>query len=172
MCMLGCGLCGDLVVSIFRRIVVDESRVTAAVWGPFDQFLITGHEDGTLAQYNITEVSHASISPSFPLPPSPSLSSLPPFFSLPLPPSPSLSLPLSLSFPLFLPLPSTSHFCSSFLFLPLPLSPPLSFPFPSQIYKLVSTDPLVNTSKINISQCLINHFRVKGVYTRCENTRG
>ena len=129
MCMLRCGLCGDLVVLIFRRIVVDESRVTAAVWGPFDQFLITGHEDGTLAQYNITEVSLLS------------LHLLSPF-----------------SFPFFLPLPSTSHFCSSFLFFPIPLSPPLSFPFPSQIYKLVSTDPLVNTSKINISQCLINHL--------------
>ena len=163
MCMLGCGLCGDLVVSIFRRIVVDESRVTAAVWGPFDQFLITGHEDGTLAQYNITEVSHASISPSFSLP-------FPPF-PLSLPSSPSLSLPfppLSLFSCLFLYLPLL-------LFLPLsslPLSPPLSSSFPSQIYKLVSTESLVNTSKINISQCVINHFRVKGVYTRCENTRG
>ena len=125
-------LCGDLVVSNFRRIVVDESRVTAAVWGPFDQFLITGHEDGTLAQYNITEVTLLS------------LHLLSPFLSF------FLSFLFASS--------STSHFCSSFLFLPLPLSPPLSSPFSSQIYKLVSTDPLVNTSKINISQCLINHL--------------
>ena len=93
-------LCGDLVVSNFRRIVVDESRVTAAVWGPFDQFLITGHEDGTLAQYNITEVSHASIFSFlfpflsfclFPLPPTSALpSSFFPFLFLllSLPPSP------------------------------------------------------------------------------------
>ena len=115
MCMLGCGLCGDRVVLIFRRIVVDESRVTAAVWGPFDQFLITGHEDGTLAQYNITEVSHASISPSF---------------SLPFPPFPSLSLSLSLSlFSCLFPLPPASALPSSFfpflfLLLSLPPSPP------------------------------------------------
>ena len=35
-------VCGCVVIlwfSTFRRIVVDESRVMAAVWGPFDQFL-------------------------------------------------------------------------------------------------------------------------------------
>ena len=69
---------------------MDESRVTAAVWGPFDQFLITGHEDGTLAHYNITEVSPCLYPPP-PPPPSPSL------------PASSFYLHLLLSFPLFLP---------------------------------------------------------------------
>jgi len=40
-----------------RKVVVEGSRVTSALWGPFDQFLITGHEDGTLAQYDILHVS-------------------------------------------------------------------------------------------------------------------
>ena len=102
MCMLGCGLCGDLVVLIFRRIVVDESRVTAAGWGPFDQFLITGHEDGTLAQYNITEVTLLSLH----------LLSLFPFLSFclfPLPPTSALP---------------SSFFPFLFLLLSLPPSPP------------------------------------------------
>ena len=149
-------VCGCVVIlwfSISRRIVVDESRVTAAVWGPFDQFLITGHEDGTLAHYNITEVSpclHLLTLPlplplSLPLPStsifcSPSLS-LPSFPLSPLLPSlspPSLSLP---SFPLSPFLPSLSP---PSLSLPsFPLSPLLPSPpsLPSQIYNLISTDP-------------------------------
>ena len=43
MCMHVCGCVVILCFSTFRRIVVDESRVTAAVWGLFDQFLIAGH---------------------------------------------------------------------------------------------------------------------------------
>lgn len=37
-------------------MVVDGSRVSSAVWGAFDQYIITGHEDGTLAKYNILKV--------------------------------------------------------------------------------------------------------------------
>lgn len=44
-----------------RKVVVEGSRVTSALWGPFDQFLITGHEDGTLAQYDILHVSHVPL---------------------------------------------------------------------------------------------------------------
>lgn len=37
---------------------MDGSKITAAAWGPLDQYLLTGHEDGSLSQYNILEVSH------------------------------------------------------------------------------------------------------------------
>ena len=34
------------------RIPVQGSKVTAALWGPFDQSIITGHEDGSLSHYD------------------------------------------------------------------------------------------------------------------------
>ena len=40
----------------FRRVVVDNSKVTAAVWGPLDEYIVTGHESGALSQYNIFDV--------------------------------------------------------------------------------------------------------------------
>ena len=49
--------CLALLCTPPRKVVVEGSRVTSALWGPFDQFLITGHEDGTLAQYDILHVS-------------------------------------------------------------------------------------------------------------------
>lgn len=42
--------------SPIRNVVVDHSKVTAAVWGPLDQYIITGHVNGDLSQYNILEV--------------------------------------------------------------------------------------------------------------------
>lgn len=36
--------------------MVEDSKVTAAVWGPFDEFLIAGHENGGLSQYDILNV--------------------------------------------------------------------------------------------------------------------
>lgn len=37
-------------------MVVDTSKVTAAVWGPLDEYIVTGHESGALSQYNIFDV--------------------------------------------------------------------------------------------------------------------
>lgn len=39
--------------SYIRKIVIDGSKVTSAIWGAFDQYIITGHEDGTVAKYDI-----------------------------------------------------------------------------------------------------------------------
>ncbi len=36
--------------------MVEGAKVTSAIWGEFDQYIITGHEDGTVAKYNILEV--------------------------------------------------------------------------------------------------------------------
>ena len=32
------------------------SKVTAAVWGPFDEFVLTGHEDGSVSQFDLVNV--------------------------------------------------------------------------------------------------------------------
>ena len=37
-------------------MTVDDSKVTATVWGPLDQYIVTGHESGALSQYDIIEV--------------------------------------------------------------------------------------------------------------------
>ncbi len=34
------------------RITVDGAKITAGLWGPFDEYIITGHEDGSLTQYD------------------------------------------------------------------------------------------------------------------------
>ena len=39
-----------------RRVVVDSSKVTSAVWGPLDEYIVTGHDNGALSQYNILDV--------------------------------------------------------------------------------------------------------------------
>uniref|UniRef100_A0A1B6CTR3 Serine-threonine kinase receptor-associated protein n=1 Tax=Clastoptera arizonana TaxID=38151 RepID=A0A1B6CTR3_9HEMI len=35
------------------RLKVDKSQVTSMLWGPLDQTLITGHEDGTLVLWDV-----------------------------------------------------------------------------------------------------------------------
>lgn len=35
---------------------MDNSKVTSAVWGPLDEYIVTGHENGALSQYNILAV--------------------------------------------------------------------------------------------------------------------
>ena len=35
---------------------MDNSKVTSAVWGPLDEYIVTGHENGALSQYGILEV--------------------------------------------------------------------------------------------------------------------
>ena len=39
-----------------RVIPIEGSRISAALWGPFDEFLITGHEDGSICRYDVTRV--------------------------------------------------------------------------------------------------------------------
>ncbi len=33
---------------------VNEAKVTSAIWGPLDKTVITGHDDGTVTQWDIT----------------------------------------------------------------------------------------------------------------------
>ena len=39
-----------------RVIPIEGSRISAALWGPFDEFLITGQEDDSICCYDITRV--------------------------------------------------------------------------------------------------------------------
>ncbi|CAI8038839.1 Eukaryotic translation initiation factor 3 subunit I [Geodia barretti] len=41
-----------------RVIPIEGSRISAAVWGPFDEFLITGHENGAICRYDVTRSGH------------------------------------------------------------------------------------------------------------------
>ena len=41
-----------------RVIPIEGSRISASVWGPFDEFLVTGHESGEICRYDVTRVSH------------------------------------------------------------------------------------------------------------------
>ena len=34
-------------------VLVEQAKVTAASWGPFDNYLITGHENGAVCQYDL-----------------------------------------------------------------------------------------------------------------------
>lgn len=34
-------------------VLVEQAKVTAAGWGPFDNYLITGHENGAVCQYDL-----------------------------------------------------------------------------------------------------------------------
>ncbi len=36
--------------------MVKPHKITSAVWGPFDQYVITGHEDGSVSQFDIIHV--------------------------------------------------------------------------------------------------------------------
>ena len=47
-----------------RKIPVEGSKITAALWGPFDEFLVTGHENGAICRYDITRV-HLSMRSAF-----------------------------------------------------------------------------------------------------------
>ena len=35
----------------YLTIPVTDSKVTAAVWGPLDQYLLTGHENGSVSKW-------------------------------------------------------------------------------------------------------------------------
>ncbi|EDO47524.1 predicted protein [Nematostella vectensis] len=43
----------DNMESPILTIPVDNSKVTAGLWGPLDQFLVTGHENGELCQWDV-----------------------------------------------------------------------------------------------------------------------
>lgn len=34
-------------------VLVEQAKVTAATWGPFDNYLVTGHENGAVCQYDL-----------------------------------------------------------------------------------------------------------------------
>ena len=39
-------------------ILVEQAKVTAASWGPFDNYLVTGHENGVVCQYDLRVSQH------------------------------------------------------------------------------------------------------------------
>ena len=41
------------------RFLVDGPKVTAGLWGPLDEYLITGHEDGSVCHYDYKVSKHA-----------------------------------------------------------------------------------------------------------------
>lgn len=70
-------------------IVIEGEKVTSGLWGPFDEYIVTGHADGSVCHYDYTvsysylDVSYSclflslfflSLSLSFSPPPSLSLS--------------------------------------------------------------------------------------------------
>ena len=36
----------------YLTIISDESKVTSMVWGPLDEYIITGHENGSISKYD------------------------------------------------------------------------------------------------------------------------
>ena len=44
-------------LDVISVVLVEQAKVTAASWGPFDNYLITGHENGAVSQYDL-RVSH------------------------------------------------------------------------------------------------------------------
>ena len=40
-----------------RKIPIEGSEVTSSLWGPFDEFLVTGHKNGSMCHYDVTRVS-------------------------------------------------------------------------------------------------------------------
>ena len=45
------------------RLTVDGPKVTSGLWGPFDEYLVTGHEDGSVCHYDckVSKCSHRCI---------------------------------------------------------------------------------------------------------------
>ena len=41
-----------------RKVPVEGSKVTAALWGPFDEYFVTGHENGAVCRYDVTRVRY------------------------------------------------------------------------------------------------------------------
>ncbi len=35
---------------------MESSKVTSAIWGVLDQYVVAGHADGTVAQYDLLQV--------------------------------------------------------------------------------------------------------------------
>lgn len=50
----------------YLTIPCTESKVTSAVWGPLDQYILTGHDDGSISKY-CTKVCSSNNSYYFPL---------------------------------------------------------------------------------------------------------
>lgn len=40
--------------------VIKDSKVTAALWGPLDEIILTGHENGDLMQWDVKVQSRPS----------------------------------------------------------------------------------------------------------------
>ena len=52
-------MCGEILYlfsaghnSSYLRIPVDGPKVTSAIWGPLDYYIIAGHEHGTVCQWD------------------------------------------------------------------------------------------------------------------------
>lgn len=46
-------IAGDQNPILRLKVGVEKSKVTSTLWGPLDQSLITGHEDGTIVQWDL-----------------------------------------------------------------------------------------------------------------------
>lgn len=44
-------------LDVINVMLVEQTKVTAASWGPFDNYLVTGHENGAVCLYDL-RVSH------------------------------------------------------------------------------------------------------------------
>ena len=42
---------------------MEHAKVTSALWGLFDQYIVTGHADGTVAKYDLLKVSQSINAP-------------------------------------------------------------------------------------------------------------
>ena len=54
MLLIGAMSCCSPVIDkpISTVAMAPGSKITAALWGPLDQYIITGHEDGSLRHYS------------------------------------------------------------------------------------------------------------------------
>ena len=49
--------CTASIFTCCRKIPIEGSKITSSLWGPFDEFLVTGHENGSVCRYDVTRVS-------------------------------------------------------------------------------------------------------------------
>ena len=45
----------------YLKILSEESKVTAAVWGPLDEYILTGHDNGSIVKWNAKVKRHLII---------------------------------------------------------------------------------------------------------------
>ena len=46
------------------RIPIPKAKITSALWGPLDEVILTGHENGELCQWDIKVVNPKNVAPN------------------------------------------------------------------------------------------------------------